>query len=318
MTDSASTGATRLSSPERRGADWVVAGGLAIAALAGVTSLVGLLSGGGPGLHEVETARGATTILYGRGLYAADTWLVGAGSRGQDFAMIAVEIPALLMALRWYRGRSAAAGVALGGVLAFFAYYFTSLTFATAQNRLFPLYVLLFGLSIASLIRVAATVDFDRFARQAPTHPTRGSMLAYLVAVATALTVAWLPELLAPSVTGEIAAATGPYTSNATVALDLGLVVPAVGFAAYLLVRRRPAGYALTAGLLVLNVLIGILLVSQGVAQLADGVPLTTGEVVGKMLSFAVLTLLAGGMLLRGVAAARRQPGRREVERSMF
>jgi hypothetical protein len=74
-----------------------------LAALAVVSSLVGLIASGGPGRHTVTTARGAEVILYGEGRYAADTWLIGVGNRGQDAAIVLVEVPILLLVLRWYR-----------------------------------------------------------------------------------------------------------------------------------------------------------------------------------------------------------------------
>ena len=55
----------------------------ALAALAIASSAVGLIASGGPGRQTVTTARGAPATLYGEGLYAADTWLIGVGNRGQ-------------------------------------------------------------------------------------------------------------------------------------------------------------------------------------------------------------------------------------------
>jgi hypothetical protein len=49
-------------------------------------------------------------------------------------------------------------------------------------------------------------------------------LVAYLIAVAAALTLAWLPGMIMTAVTGNIAEAVGPYTSAATEALDLGVV----------------------------------------------------------------------------------------------
>ena len=43
-----------------------------------------------------------------------------------------------------------------------------------------------------------------------------------------------------------------------------------------------------------------------GLAQLIAGVPLTPGEIVAKMLSFAVLTLVAGGLLAALYRSARK------------
>ena len=107
------------------------------------------------------------------------------------------------------------------------------------------------------------------------------------------------------AITGDIAAKVGPYTSSVTDALDLGLVVPVAVIAAVQLLRGRPEGSVLTLIMLVVNVCIGILLMAQGVTQLASGVPMTIGEIIAKMLTFAVLTLVAGGLLSRMALAAR-------------
>ena len=98
-----------------------------IVVLAGANSLIGLLTSGGSGQELVQTARGATVTMYGEGLYAADTWLIGAGNRGQDLAILIFELPALLLVLRWYRQDSAIAAALLAGMLAFFSYYYVSM-----------------------------------------------------------------------------------------------------------------------------------------------------------------------------------------------
>jgi hypothetical protein len=42
-----------------------------------------------------------------------------------------------------------------------------------------------------------------------------------------------------------------------------------------------------------------VVLMAQGIAQLVSGVPLTTGEIVTKMVTFAALTVVASGLLAR-------------------
>jgi len=81
--------------------------------------------------------------------------------------------------------------------------------------------------------------------------------------------------------------------------------VPLVCVAAVQLLRRAPIGYLLAVMILVLNVCIGVLLMGAGVAQLTAAVPLTPAEIVAKMLSFAVLTLVAAGLLATLHRAAR-------------
>jgi hypothetical protein len=86
-----------------------------LALLAVISSLIGLLVMGGPGRQMVTTARGATVIIYGKGIYAADSWLLGTGNRGQDVAILLVEVPFLLLTLWWYRRGGTVAAVALTG-----------------------------------------------------------------------------------------------------------------------------------------------------------------------------------------------------------
>jgi hypothetical protein len=280
---------------------------VALAALSVLSALTGLLNGGGAGTREVVTTRGVEVTVYGKGLYAWDTWLVGAGNRGQDLVVLLVEVPLLLVGLlRWRRG-APLSGAALVGVLAFFGYYWVSMTFATAQNALFPVYVACLGLSTFLMVATVRGLDVRRTAAQVPARPGRRVLAGYLVAVAGALTVAWLPGMVATAVGGEVAEAVGPYTSAVTEALDLAVVVPVAVLAAVLVLRGTATGSVLALVMLVLNVCIGVLLMGQGAAQLVAGVPLTPAEIVAKMATFAALTLVAGGLLLRMAATARGQ-----------
>lgn len=277
-----------------------------LAILALISSVIGLLAEGGPGRQVVRTYRGAEVVLYGEGLYAADAWLQGSGNRGQDLAIVLVEVPLLLVAVWWYRKGGRVAPAALTGVLGLFSYYYASMVFATAQNQLFPMYVAAAALASFSLVFVASRMAVAAEAAAQPDRPGRLALLIYLLAVATALVVAWLPGMLATAISGDIAEAVGLYTSAATEALDLGLVVPVAVIAAIGLLRRKASGRVLAFIMLVINVCIGILLMAQGVAQLVSGVPMTVGEIIGKMMSFAVLTLVAGGLLVRMAVARSR------------
>jgi hypothetical protein len=182
------------------------------------------------------------------------------------------------------------------------------MTFGTAQNQMFAVYVAAASLAGFALVTVASRLDVSGIAGAVPDRPRRTVLVIYLFAVAAALTAAWLPDLIITTVTGDIARAVGPYTSSATHALDLGLVVPIAILAAANLLRRRPSGQVLTLVMLVVNVCIGTLLMGQGIAQLLSGVHLTPAEIVAKMLTFAILTVVAGGLLARlGWSGVHRQ-----------
>ena len=159
-----------------------------LGALVVVNSLVGLLMQGGPGRQVVQTARGATVTLYGEGLYAADSWLIGVGNRGQDLAMLIFELPVLALTVRWYRHGGSVASAVLAGVLGFFTYYYVSAVFGTAQNRLFPLYVAAASLAAFTLTVVASRLKVGDIAASLPGRPGRRALATYLLAVAAALT----------------------------------------------------------------------------------------------------------------------------------
>ena len=162
--------------------------------------------------------------------------------------MLIFELP---LVLRWYRRGSAAAPAVRAGALAFFTYYYVSLMFGTAQNRLFPLYVAAAGLAAFALVIVTSRLNADRVAAGPPAQPGCRVQAVYLMMVAAALTLAWLPGMIMTAVTGDIAEAVGPYTSAATEALDLGFVVPVAIIAAVQLLKRRPLGRVLALIMLV-------------------------------------------------------------------
>jgi hypothetical protein len=127
------------------------------------------------------------------------------------------------------------------------------MVFGTAQNRLFPLYVAAASLAGFALALVTSRLDVNHIAA-GQRAPERKALAAYLIAVAAALTLAWLPGMIMTAVTGTIAETVGPYTSATTEALDLGLVVPIAVIAAVQLLSQRPMGRVLALIMLVVNV----------------------------------------------------------------
>jgi len=186
-------------------------------------------------------------------------------------------------------------------------YYYASMVLSTAFNRLFPVYLVLFAASLFALPLAVASVDRERFVRTFPSRPSRNALVAYLGTLAAVLTLAWAPAMVAGALTGDVPARLGAYSTEVTWALDLGVVVPAVAATALLLHRDAAFGPLAATSMLSLNVALGLALLGQGVAQLLADVPMTSGERIGAMASFAVMTLVAGTLLTR---LARRLPPR--------
>jgi hypothetical protein len=282
--------------------------GWIVVVLAGIAAAVGLFSAGGPGASEVTSLREQATDLYGAGLYRFDSVLIGVGNRGTDAVTLFLEVPALAVALVAYRRGSLRGAIALVGILGWTLYYYASMSLYTAYNRRFPVYVVVFAASLFALPMAFASVDGEAFARSFPSRPSRVALMTYLGALAAALTLAWAPALLAGSLSGTLPARLGAYSTEVTWALDLAVVVPAVAATAVLLYRRVPLGPLAATAMLAVNVALGLALLGQNVAQLLAHVPMTPGERVGGMASFAVMTVVAGVLLGRLV---RRLPSGR-------
>jgi hypothetical protein len=273
--------------------------GWGVALLAAIASAVGLLSGGGPGPTDVTSLRGQPTDLYGVGLYRFDSVLLGVGNRGTDAVMLLLEVPALAVALVAYRRRSLRAAIALTGILGLTLYYYASMSLYTAFNPLFPVYLTNLAASLVALPLAFRSVDRNAFAAVFPRRPSRRALVAYLGALAAVLTLAWAPTMLSSALTGDLPARLGAYGTEVTWALDLGIVVPAVVAAAVLLHAGSPLGPLAATAMLALNVALGLALVGQGVAQQIADVPMSPGEKIGAMASFAAMTVVAGVLLGR-------------------
>jgi hypothetical protein len=252
-------GSTLAVQPGRRSVSVLT---LVIAVLSSVAALAGVLTAGGPGTHEVSSLRGAPVTLYGEGLFAFDTWLLGVGNRGQDLIVLLVEIPLLLAALAAYRRGWLRGQVALAGVLSFFLYYYASMTFATAQNWVFPLYVAVFAAALFAFVRVFSSIDADQVSSRFPRRHARPR-----------------PRRHRPRRRPGRGAATAPHPAWPRADSDRAGAE-----------RGHRAG-AHGAG--------------QGAAQLLAGVPMTPGEILSKMLTFAALTVVAGAVLSVMVRARR-------------
>ncbi|HSK33050.1 MAG TPA: hypothetical protein VK903_06165, partial [Propionicimonas sp.] len=115
-----------------------------------------------------------------------------------------------------------------------------------ALGPLFPLFVLLFPLSLVGIAWLWSTFDAEALAAQVSGFPRR-SLRTFGILVAVLLVAMWVPRI-ATGLSGDLAGAGLLGTPTLAVqALDLGLVVPLSLGTAVLVWRRHPAGHLLAA-----------------------------------------------------------------------
>jgi hypothetical protein len=263
-----------------------------VAALAVVYAAVGLFSHGGAGAFDFTTLHGETVEMYGVGIYKNDTAFKAPVLRGTDAVTLFVCVPLLLVAVVWYGRGSLRGGLLLTGMLAFFLYNAASLGFGVAYNELLLIYIASFSLSLFAFIRALASIDLDELAaRTSAKFPRRG--VAIFLFLAGLSLVVWLLDIVSALVQNTVPPTLGPYTTEATYLIDLGVILPAAYLAGILVLRRKPLGTLLALVVTLLNAVIGLVVASQSIVQMLEGVELSIGELATYAAPFITLSAVA-------------------------
>lgn len=281
----------------------ILAGLLAI-----VQSGMGLFyqTSGGP--FAFTTLHGENVQMNGQGLYQNDTAFRVPIFRGTDAITLFGAVPLLVIALLVYRKGSLAGQIFLPGVLSYFLYNAASVAFGVAYNNLFLEYIAYFSASLFAFVLACISIDFHELAGRIPARqstsgqphrglPARG-MAAVMFLSGAALFFCWLPDLIqwmGPGAVPGIAS----YTTEVTHVLDLGIIAPASILAGILVLRRAPAGFLMSAIILVLLAIIAFVLLGQTTFQINAGYILSPGMYIGKNGSFMLLSLFAIWLVIR-------------------
>lgn len=200
------------------------------------------------------------------GLYR-DTTSFMAQAVGQDLVSLAVVLPALIIcAVLAIRGSERARLLWLG-ILVYLVYSYAIAAFNVRFNRLFLVYVALFGSSLYAVIGGIATTDLRRikalFGERTPVKPV-GIFLAVLVIF---YYFAWLREVVPATITGDVPQSVTNVNlpTNAVHVLDMAWMLPAMGLTAVWLWRKRALGYTLAGALLTFVPLMGLAVMTMTV-----------------------------------------------------
>ena len=260
-----------------------------------VASSVGLFWLGGDGPFTFETVYGDTVEIYGRGLYASDWAFKAPILRGADAIMLFICVPLLVVAVILYARGSLRGHILLVGMLCCFLYNAASVALGAAYNVFFLIYVVLFSASLYAFVLAFWSVDLPGLAAGVSSRLPHG-LLATFVFIAGLSPAVWLIDIVASLVGGHAPANVASYTTDVTTVIDLGVITPAAFLGSALLRRRKPLGYLLAPTILILLVLIGLIVASQSVLQMVDGIVLSVGEVAAFVAPFISLSLIAVGL----------------------
>lgn len=277
-----------------------------VAALALVAAGTGLLADSQAGPVSFTTVHGQVSELYGGGLYRNDTVFVAAGQRGTDAVTLVLGIPLLVASSLRYRRGSLRGALLLTGTLGYFLYVYASMALGTVvYNELFLVYVTLFSASLFAFVLAFTGIDRTAMAaRFLAAMPRRGPAV-FLLASAVVTVVVWSTPVIDALIRETTPARLDVYSTPVTTALDLAIITPTAVLAGVFILRFVALGYVLAISLLVLEVMLAPLLVAQTASQLWAGVTFPAGQIVGPMVGFATVALIAIWVLvaiLRNIA----------------
>ena len=247
------------------------------------------------GSYPFDTLRGETVMIRGYGLYQYDTVNSSSQELGQDIVTLLIGIPLLFTGIVLHRKGTLRGQLLLTGALGYFLYTYAAMSFLTAFNPLFLVYVALFSLSLFGLILSISNLDVDEIKRHISSGFPRRAIASYFIVVAVFLSLAWLGLVIPPTLTGTPPAGLESAITMVIQALDLGVIVPTSLMTANLLLKNHAWGYAFSSVMLLKILTMGAALIAMIIGQVLAGVkvdPVTSAIFVLISISGIVLGIV--------------------------
>lgn len=255
-----------------------------------VSSGVGVFFTYGGMPRRVSNIYGQQVTLYGDGLYANDSILKAATTKGTDLVIIIVAL-LLLVSILFFKDKKAGA-VLRTGLLSILLYASTCVAVGVNFNRFFLIYVLQFGSSmfafISSLKYITNTELYDKRIYEKCMVGT-----GVFLIISGCSVLAWLMFVLPAILTGRPMETIEIYTTEPTFVIDLGIILPVALFCGIMLIRKKKIGYRLAPVLLTLLTGVGACVAFQTAVQKTVGIHLPTGQFFGLVISFVILGAVA-------------------------
>jgi hypothetical protein len=218
---------------------------LVVAILAGAAAAIGVFFRGDGSVETVVSPRGELYWMIVSGVYRYNAQRVVAEGIGWDVFTLFAAVPALLLCQIWLARGTLRARLFALGVLAYLFYQYLMYSVAWAFGPLFLLFVIIFALSLVTIVRIVSTINMeDLDSRTGGRFPALG-MGIFSLAMAALLIIMWLARIAA-AMRGKIDGVLLGQTTLVVQALDLGLVVPLAIFTGVTALRRRRIGYLLS------------------------------------------------------------------------
>ena len=246
--------------------------------------------------YVVENIYGQSIELYGDGIYKYDSVLKAGANKGADLVMGLVAIAfAVSTAMRKKTEKIKFLRL---GLLAGLLYYASCLAFGVTFNRLFPIYVLLFSSTLFTMIFLLShLIKIDNLPMNLTNRHLKGTGIFIILGGSSVLV--WLEFIIPALVNGQPLANIEVYTTEPTFVLDLAIIFPTYLACGIGLLKKKKFAYKLAPILLSFLAIVGLTVISQSVFQYSMGIIVPINQMIGLVISFIILGLVASILNIR-------------------
>jgi hypothetical protein len=209
--------------------------------------------------------------LFMNGLYKNDTKSGAVQEQGNDLVTLVLSVP-LFAVSTYYAAKGSLRGrLAWTGMLFYFLYTYAMMSYMTAYNQLFLIYVAIYSLSLFTLGASLLTLDVEKVKKSLAGAPVKAAAV-FMFLMSLTLTAMWLGTIVPALLSNETPALLETYTTLVIQAMDLGILVPLGLITGYLLLKRNAWGYALASIVLIKGATYGTAVLSMALFQVLNGI----------------------------------------------
>jgi len=244
----------------------------------------------------VENLYGQAVTLFGDGIYANDSVFKAAATKGTDIAIIIIAL-ALVCVILFLKDKPCAAFLRCG-LLSVILYTSFCLILGVAFNRLFLLYLAQFSCSFfAFVVSMADLLRKKSFENSLYNKKLTGT--AIFIVVAGCSVLQWLAFILPAVFSGEPMEIIDIYTTEPTFALDLAIVFPVTVYCGVSLLKKKAVAYQLAPVILTLFTGVAVCVICQTIIQTNLGIAPEFGQLLGMVVLFVILGVIASALNIR-------------------
>lgn len=235
------------------------------------------------------SAFGEKITLYGKGIYARNSFSMATQAIAQDMVTLILALPCTIIALYFVNRRNALAQFVLTGLLAYMLYTYMSYAFLMYYNPLFLLYVADMTLSFYGfIISVKLLMQSEVTEKLQERMKTKGLRI-FLIVTGVIILFLWGGRIIPTIGNGKAPVGLDNYSTLGIQVLDLGVIVPACFVISHLLKERNKLGYILGPVIIIKAVTLVIAVLTMALCMAMSGIEVAAVEYI----SFGCICIIA-------------------------